>query len=355
MHPGHEKASDGFRDEEGAPSYHASGDDGESAPLLGPPEVGILLLHRGVHKGTTSPAVYDLPPPSQSRRPFPVFDERQDSPSMWQSDMCAPVDRKQRSIEPPNTRLLEANFIMIDVLTLVGFILTATGILGLPDQVLLWYRCLKQFGMYVYLHHCNMAGGVKHSLGTLMLVHICICRLCKRWYQHGRLPPDTDPAPPTQEELTAARAEVHTAIIRALVAESRSLVLEKDIGDYARCLHELNAKHRETTQQLRGDLQQLERDHYHTIQSIDDKHARTLQRRNERHVRISQSLKDENARALQQVQDEHARSLQRLKHQHARELRRAEDDLLVATTKLGPETRELECEGAKGAARTTIL
>ncbi|MCJ1381918.1 hypothetical protein MMC17_005030 [Xylographa soralifera] len=159
---------------------------------------------------------------------------------------------------------------MADVFTIVGFVLTATCILGLPDQIWLW---------------CGPIGRA--------------WQFCTRWYQHGRAPPDTVPAPPSKEDLDAARAEVDAANIRALTAEGRALVLERNLGDYALYVHELNTKHREATQKLKGDLQQLGRKHQDTINNMNEKHARALRQQNEKHDRALQQLIKKHGRTLQ--------------------------------------------------------
>ncbi|MCJ1421654.1 hypothetical protein MMC32_008020 [Xylographa parallela] len=243
---------------------------------------------------------------------------------------------------------------MVDAMTLVGFILTATCILGLPDQVWLWSAGFKR----IYL-------------------------FCKRWYQHRRSPPDTNHPPPRQEDLGATRADGSAANIRALIAEGRVLVLEKDLGDHARVLSELNTKHGEANPRLKGEFQQFEREQHHTLHNGNEKHAHALQQQDEKHCRILEQLKnlnahaaqqlkedhgrtlqqqaekhgrnlkqlmDENAHTLQQLKEEHVDTLQWLEQQqqlndkHSRKLRKAEDDLLVATTMLRCRTEELERE-----------
>ncbi|MCJ1319690.1 hypothetical protein MMC15_005026 [Xylographa vitiligo] len=177
---------------------------------------------------------------------------------------------------------------------------------------------------------------------------LCLCapRFCKRWYRHGTAPPETNPPPPTGEELAAAIAETNAAKVEALRAEGRVLVLKRGIGSHARCLHALKTKHREATRKLRGGLQQLRRDHHHTMQSMDEKHGRALQQMKEEHGRTLQRQNEKNARALERLEDENARARQQLKEKEelARKLRKAEDDLLVATIKLGCGSEELARE-----------
>ncbi|MCJ1435363.1 hypothetical protein MMC27_004735 [Xylographa pallens] len=352
MRRGNEKGGKGRWADEGGPPppYGASEDEGEGAPLLGAGEVRVLSF-----------SIDDVPAEPRPHRSFRRSTTSETHLLRGRRDADAGHER-----HAPQRGRRSAPSMAVSCRKL-GF----GGPKGTPAPVARTPRSVGALGKKESPFEPNFSFPQWLTLWLLL---------------------DTNPPPPSQEDLDAARADVSAANRRALIAEGRVLALEKDLGDHARVLAELNTKHREATQRLRGKLQQFEREHHHTIHNVNEKHAHALQQQNEKHGRTVKQLKDENVHALQQLEEEHGRTfqqqaekhgctlkqlmdenahtlqqlkeehgraLQQLKEQqqllhdqqlndkHARELRKAEDDLLVATTILKCSTKELERERGK--------